>query len=609
MLPTADPSPIAWYTIPHSTGNGGYRGVPSTANYPPFYHEGTGVSIDSHGDLYFLGGFCRTDESCGSVLSENNRYNDFWKLIVSTNSFVWLSGSLYAKTGVGVYGAKGKIVSRKSFNCRSGVPSASNVMEVGSSWMTFDSSDRLFAYDYFGYMWMQDTRGSCSGSPCASGSACINTVTDFICSSFIVPNSFSIAQGPTFPANFTAGVGDTVKFLLQVHGGVVSSVSFGSPTLGNQRFTCSSFIVTAINVNVSQVSCTLGMGAGNNLNFALNMCVPPYGCYPVFHTGSTRMGYKLPLILSSSLCYASSPAVTTSALGAFNNLPASVSFQGANFVNDSTLTQVWYGPDSNPRQFACALDVPHSSATRITCASAAAASGLGLRFTASVGGQVTRGLDTFNYPTQGPSVASVRGSLCVNANNEASDCPTLGSFPITISGQRLYEPITVLVSGADCPIIRPSNATTVRCTLPSGTGASVPLAVISAGFFSPLSRLLSYSPPRITAISSSACSQSSAIILTDCPRAGYVQLTLNGTSFGDTGAIVFIGTVQCLPLHHDVKRPQFAIFCTLPPSRNSNQPVQVIQKNGQLSTNPATISYVQCSAGTYDNGTGCVTCK
>jgi hypothetical protein len=86
------------------------------------------------------------------------------------------------------------------------------------------------------------------------------------------------------------------------------------------------------------------------------------------------------------------------------------------------------------------------------------------------------------------------------------------------------------VNGLDCPLIRPTSAVMVQCTLPAGAGSEQPIVLVAASFFSPLTKLLSYAKPAILFLNaSSTCRQptGSPRALSDCPRLGCVRVCVH----------------------------------------------------------------------------------
>jgi hypothetical protein len=154
------------------------------------------------------------------------------------------------------------------------------------------------------------------------------------------------------------------------------------------------------------------------------------------------------------------------------------------------------------------------------------------------------------------------------------------------------------VNGIVCPIVPPTSSTLVHCILPAGAGSNQPVLLVSASFFSPLAKLLSYSLPEVRALADTACQPvaGSNIQLRDCPLTGGSQLTLIGLFFGASGASVFVGTQKCV-CAHDPGTPDSKVVCALPASRNKNVAVSLLQLNGGLSPEPAQVSFAQCQPG------------
>jgi hypothetical protein len=93
---------------------------------------------------------------------------------------------------------------------------------------------------------------------------------------------------------------------------------------------------------------------------------------------------------------------------------------------------------------------------------------------------------------------------------------------LTIRGQRFFEPISVFVNGADCPVVRPTSASVVKCLLPQGAGSDQSVLVASGSFFSVPTKLLSFAKPIITSIAATGCHRVDNRTLDGCPRIGSV---------------------------------------------------------------------------------------
>jgi len=96
---TYDPSENTWTWINGTAGtnNPGYygtKGVPDSSNLPPG-RANSYFWVDNDGDFWLFGGYVNVGDC-----------NDLWKYIVSSNQWVWVSGSNIVGQP-GVYGTKG----------------------------------------------------------------------------------------------------------------------------------------------------------------------------------------------------------------------------------------------------------------------------------------------------------------------------------------------------------------------------------------------------------------------------------------------------------------------------------------------------------------------
>jgi len=299
---------------------------------------------------------------------------------------------------------------------------------------------------------------------------------------------------------------------------------------------------------------------------------------------------------------------------------------------DAQLTSVWYGPLATiqatlasaasssawltPAQVVavgaqlapCTLDTVQSSDNVLVCITPSpshAVQGQHLHFLLIVGGQWTISSDSYSYPQQ-PQITSVSSSECVDValSNSTSDCPTIGGITITIGGTGFSQSNSFAqINGLNCPIVSiRADGGQLQCTLPAGAGNEVPVVIQSYGFFSPAMTGLSYAAPTITNVSSSACIARDALHLISCDRdnAAALSLTLTGINFGPASALVFVGSSPCLSDGHVYPDAHSQLSCILPAGKAQDQVIVLIQKNGKLSQSAATISYIPCSAGSYD---------
>jgi len=188
---------------------------------------------------------------------------------------------------------------------------------------------------------------------------------------------------------------------------------------------------------------------------------------------------------------------------------------------------------------------------------------------------------------------------------------------ITITGSNFGQGMEAYVASLPClnPNLLATNQLT--CNLPAGTGKNVALTVlirttVNDVLQSPNEYIISYAAPVITIVTHSNCqpSTSSTLNLVDCPRAGGGTLTITGQNFGSTGVVVLVGSAICGNLVHVPSSNQVEIVeCTLPSGIATNLGLIFIQSGGSLSAGDATVSYVQCDPGTFQNGLDCSSCE
>lgn len=143
------------------------------------------------------------------------------------------------------------------------------------------------------------------------------------------------------------------------------------------------------------------------------------------------------------------------------------------------------------------------------------------------------------------------------------------------------------MGGKVCSVIS-FNHTVILCSVPSGEGVSLSVAVTVSGQ-SASSPLFSYDPPSVTSIASS-----------DTNTAGGGLLTVSGTNFGSSGYIVINGQVcSSSSLTHTL------VICSIPAGAGSLIPVYVknlARSSGTLFFNYSapTVSTLSPSVGSTD---------
>jgi hypothetical protein len=151
---------------------------------------------------------------------------------------------------------------------------------------------------------------------------------------------------------------------------------------------------------------------------------------------------------------------------------------------------------------------------------------------------------------------------------------TSGGYAMDIAGADFgANGATVSVGGSSC-LVSSQTHVLLRCTVPAGKGAALPVVVVTAGAQSATGGF-SYGAPVIA-------STSPALLNT----AGASSLTMAGTNFGGTtGASVIVGGNPC-PV---VSQSHIQIVCTLAAGQGNNLPLQVTVQ-GQVSA-PKYVSY------------------
>ncbi|MGC4120652.1 MAG: IPT/TIG domain-containing protein [Myxococcales bacterium] len=121
--------------------------------------------------------------------------------------------------------------------------------------------------------------------------------------------------------------------------------------------------------------------------------------------------------------------------------------------------------------------------------------------------------------------------------------------------------------------------------LPAGTGtAAVNLFSSNGCLASP--KLLTYAAPQVQQVHGCADSGNTT---SSCPQDGGTQLSVEGSSFGPSGALVLVGGKACVGVTHDASTPHRKLTCALPAGTGKDVPVVVIA--GQVASNAGTLSY------------------
>ena len=146
-----------------------------------------------------------------------------------------------------------------------------------------------------------------------------------------------------------------------------------------------------------------------------------------------------------------------------------------------------------------------------------------------------------------------------------------------------------------------------------GVGAAVDVQATTGGAKRSLALpLLGYASPLVTGLTHAGCVNgtfNNQPQLVQCAREGGGRLTVSGTDFGPSNAVVLIGAFPCLELEHDTIFPSREVTCVLPSGTLSQAAVTFIQSGGSFTQGPL-VNYVQCAPGSFQNGSelACVPC-
>jgi hypothetical protein len=251
------------------------------------------------------------------------------------------------------------------------------------------------------------------------------------------------------------------------------------------------------------------------------------------------------------------------------------------------------------------------------------------RFSITVGGQ-TSGLseDVLIFPRT-PELSWVSG-CAAQRNATTIGCPTSGGILLTIAGEHFTSNTAVSIGGNACKYVTFINNWVVHpdydgvanilwanysltCLLPPGTGFDVEIVLSEGQLVSPPFPVLSYAGPTVTGLTHASCRPLSATHLGACPRAGAGSLTLSGINFGLEGHTVILGSRLCgrpRLVNGPSPAPTQYLSCDLPEGTTENTYVLLIQSGGAFSLGQASLDYVQCAPGTYQNQTAldCASC-
>jgi hypothetical protein len=384
-------------------------------------------------------------------------------------------------------------------------------------------------------------------------------------------------------------------------------------------YNCTNIIL----MNSTYLTCQTQSGVGRNYHFFVVVTGLPS------RISDDSFSYPSPIIDDGALrVVGGAPGI---AVDATTTQGDKLLFTGKNFGRISSQMKVTYASNSST-VLDCLIDALLSNDTHMYC-QASPGEGSNKVFTITAGvlvgttyRYVVTGSDVYSYPAT-PIITSVSGCSSNPSNpKETIDCPTDArtntNQPIllTITGQFLpaYPLVTIGSRSCEGPKNDPASPTTkLTCTLPVGTGLSLPVVVSKGSYFS-IARdalLVSYALPKIDVGGVVGCN----ISVPDfdggaskfCARSGGTTITITGSQFGYSGAKVLIGGLLCANPVHRAGNEHRQVTCNVPANTGLLRGVLLFQlgceKKGDQT---ATINYEPCAAGTIPvlSSTSCNRC-
>jgi len=396
---------------------------------------------------------------------------------------------------------------------------------------------------------------------------------------------------------------------VQIKYGLLTGSADYVSSFGSKQFTCTSPTNTACSLASTQWVCTLSPSVGQQLVFQLRV-----GSLYYTAESSWTLSHSTPTISSNTLRLnvndpGSSIVFSTAANGDI------VYFDASNIGTTAIVKQltIYYGDQSPCTDLSKANvcgDVAFANPTTLSCRTSVGGNGNKFKFQIKALNQWSLcSADQYSPPIV-PVVTGIyltsSSTGCTQNGNAIMDCPTAGNVQVNITGVNFMATptsvLSVFVSTQRC-IIKSSTNTTVICTLPTGTGEDNVLTVVSDGRSSIALQLVSYSAPSINTIK--GCTGSGTLTY-DCSRSVDTIITLIGSNFGATNAVVLVNGKPCTNVTHSPDDPHSSLSCLIPKTSGLSLPVFLNQDCGSKS-NSVWLSYTSCRAGTKEN-LGNVTC-
>jgi hypothetical protein len=403
------------------------------------------------------------------------------------------------------------------------------------------------------------------------------------------------------------------------------SVAYGVGVAKADRLTSTAGVCVLTAGTDTSLTCTMPQAVGGNLRYQVT-----YN-QQLSLVSEDTLSYVQPALVAASLRMGSAGVPGSSVAGYLQS--GDLLFFEASYVGlRSDQLSVQYGTASGggglaEPVYSCvnvSLVATSSVAATVSClTSSGFGNNLVFRLTtlgsgASAASAVSVAPFDYSYP-QPPVVSGVQG--CTDVSSTAtSSCPTGGGNTLTIKGQYFVRPDTtvpmpsVQVSSSYCTNVNYVSDTRLTCTLPGGAGSPVAVIVIQGSRFSQSVSLLSYAAPGMTGIAGCQASTDPSLATVDCPRnasALGTVITITGSNFGSSNALIIVGGSQCANTQHDAATPQAKITCLLPSGTSASSAVLLVQSGGVISASPLYLGYEQCAAGKYaaSNVIACTACS
>lgn len=377
---------------------------------------------------------------------------------------------------------------------------------------------------------------------------------------------------------------------------------------------------------------------------------------------SFRINFPQPTIVDGTITLDGGTGATSivsdrSGIGSGEYIQFIADYVGDDDDTSEALLTIVYGDDANPDLYECgdisvSSYTPGSQRSIIRCRTAQGTGGP-YKFKIQALNQWSDvGSDTYKYSTP-PTVTDVSGCVVDSGDNTRTiNCPTSGfdsagnQVRLTVTGTDFSTSTAILVGVEACGNSITLSTSEIQCDLPSNVGRDMEIIAVSGSKFSEAMKLLDYADPSITSITGCVDDATSGNT-EDCARNGgkllffllcaFVMrlhlllpsvsnvanllydrtvfvitqhfistlfivgttITVVGSDFGLSNALVLVGSDQCLSVTHDATTPHSKLTCTTPSGVFENNLIIMVQDGGQVTGSFRYLSYLQCPLGTY----------